>query len=193
MKKITTVLAFVGMMLCLNVNAAIIVGATTTTDTAQGLEFLHIPEYTTTSDYASALGGITHAGFNWTLATADQFITLMSNVTGVALPAWNGSNHSDTDFTSSQADAMMASLGYGLNSITHGPFVWLNGGAFGPSEFAAHTDCCDDFHLNQTVASDINPGFFVRSARASVPEPGTLAILCAGLLGFRLVQGRKVA
>ncbi|TVO76988.1 PEP-CTERM sorting domain-containing protein [Sedimenticola selenatireducens] len=193
MKKITTVLAFIGIMLCLNANAAIIVGATTTTDTAQGLEFLHIPEYTTTSDYATALAGISHASSNWALATVEQFLTLLSNATGVPLAAWNGSNHGDTDFSSSQADAMMASLGYGLSSITDGPWVWLNGGAFGPSEFAAHTDCCDDFHLNQTVASDINTGFYVRSAAISVPEPGTLAILFAGLLGFRLAQHRKIS
>lgn len=192
MKTIIGMLVAIGMIFSLNANATIIIGPTTTTDTEQGLEFLHIPEYTATSDYATALAGISHAGSNWALATVDQFITLMSNVTGVSLAAWDGTNHGDTDFNSTQADAMMASLGYGLNSITDGPYVWLNGGAFGPSEFAAHTSCCDDFHLYQTAGTDINTGFYVRRA-AAVPEPGTLAILCAGLLGFRLAKRRVIA
>lgn len=164
-------------------NATVIVNATTTTDTDQGLEFLHIPQYTATSDYATALAGISFGGFNWQLATVSQFLTLMSNATGVSLPAWDGTNHGDTNFNSAQADAMMAALGYGLNSITDGPWVWLNGGNLGPAEVVAHTNCCDDFHLNQTVATDINTALYVRSS-AVVPVPATIAILGLGLAGI---------
>lgn len=190
MKKILATGLFILVGIASSVNATVIVNAGTTTDTDQGLEFLHIPEYTATSNYATALAGVTVNGASWTLATVDQFLGLMSNVTGVALAPWNGSNHNDTNFSRVQADAMMGALGYGLSSITDGPWVWLNGGSFGPAEFAAHTSCCDDFHINKTSASDINTALYVRSS-VSVAEPSSFALLVMGVLGLAASRRKR--
>lgn len=157
------------MVHSIGVQADVIVNTETTTDTAQGLEFLHV-NIPSDMTYPSAQAGFQYGGFNWQLATVDQFLTLMENATGTSIPDWDGSNLGDWDFNSTQADAMMAALGYGPSSET--PWFWLNGGANGAAEALAHTSCCDDFHLNQTTPGEsLQPALFVKGGEIA-PVPG---------------------
>ena len=189
-QRLTLALALV-VLAATSSSAAIILTPTSTIDTDQGLEFLHVPQYTTTSNYATAAGGISLLGYNWNLATADQFVELISNATGVPLATWNGSNHGDTNFSTAQAASMMAALGYGTPSNTD--WLWLDGGVYGPSRVLAHTGF-DDFHLNQFPNVQVQQRALYVRATAAVPEPSTLAIWSVlGGIGYVVRRRRKKA
>lgn len=134
------------LLVCsITAQADVIVNTNSTTDTAQGLEFLHVGQ-TTAMTFTTAQAGITYDGFTWQIATVDQFLALMEGATGTSIPAWDGSNLGDVDFDATQALAMMAALDGGNSSVL--PGFWVDGETFGESQVYAHTGN-DDFHLAQ--------------------------------------------
>lgn len=152
--------------------ADVIVNADSTTDTTQGLEFLHVGQ-TSLMTFASAQAGLSYGGFTWEPATVEQFLALMEGATGVSIPTWDGSNLGDVNFDSTQALAMMAALDGGNSSAL--PGFWVDGEAFGASQVYAHTGN-DDFHLEQGAQwRDPAPVLFTRATSAPPAAPTATA------------------
>lgn len=141
--------------------AEVIVGSNSSTDTDQNLVFLHVGQ-TSAMDDTTAQAGISFDGYNWVLATAEEFLALVEGAAGISIPAWDGSNLGDFDMTSAEALLMMAALdGDGNTGVL--PGFWVDGESFGISQVYAHTGN-DDFHLEQGPQWGTSvPALFVRA------------------------------
>ncbi len=177
-------------------NATVIVNSSTTTDTGQGLEFLHIGQVPTNYSFATALAGISQAGYSWVLATVEQFLDLVSNATGQTLAAWNGFNHQDTGFSAASATKMMAALTGSSADNQESGWFWVNGGStYGDAQVYAHNTSFEDFHLYNSASETSGGALFVRDtqAAAAIPSPATLALLGLGLTFLGYQRRRKTA
>lgn len=155
-----------------------------TVDIDSGLVFLDLNQLSS-GNYASVNNTFSLNGFEWQLATVEQFSILLESVTGTSIPTWAGSS---TNFYDSTAD--LGNLATLISGSTAWVDFYLDGGQFGPTRGAIHASYPDG-HVNVVSGNSAWNGLYVKSS-AQIPEPSTLAIFALGVMGLASRRLKKL-
>jgi len=178
--------AFVGMVLSISsfANSGLITdNGWNTVDVDSGLIFLDLDQLAA-GDYATVNNTFSYNGFNWQLATVDQFALLLESVTGTTIGSYTGST---ITFIDNSTD--LGALATLINGSTAWVDFYLDGGQYGPAQGALHPSWPDG-HIYASSGSPAYRGLYVQTS-VDVPEPSTLAILALGILSLMSRRFKK--